>query len=101
MKKRFLIYLIGLALVGAWAFWRAQPSPPLVLVVVQPGEVNMDGERIELTRLGEQAAILLERDPARPVQVIVSAREPSGTLIPIMQALEKRGITNVEVLTSP
>lgn len=101
IKGRLLVYAVVMIGVLAWMQWRTREPAPIEVVVVREGTVNVDGQVLELASLGPYVARQLDRDPRRRVLVSVDARAPSTVLIPVLDALDRSGVDNVQVVANP
>lgn len=101
IKGRLAVYAVVLIGVLVWMQWRTREPAPIDVVVIREGTVNVDGQVLELAALGPHVARQLDRDPRRRVLVSVDARAPSTVLIPVLDALDRSGVENVQVVASP
>lgn len=99
LKWRMLGYGIALLAAVAYTQWFVRPPTPIEIKVLRENLVVYDGKTMTVQDMEQQLVTLAGREPKRPVQVQVDPNSQSMVLIPVMTAIERSGLMNVQVLT--
>lgn len=101
IKLRLIVYAAVMVGVLGWMYLRTREPAPIEIVVLGEGLVTVGGESLALDALGSRVLQQRERDPRRRVQVSVDAHSPSTVLIPVLEALDRSGVEDVQVVANP
>ncbi|MEQ1440320.1 biopolymer transporter ExbD [Fontimonas sp. SYSU GA230001] len=98
---RHAVQAVVLVVALAWLGWRMREPAPIELRIVDAGQVVVEGRRLAVGEVGSHVAALRAGDARRPVRLVVDARAPSTVLIPVLDALQRSGIDDVQVIANP
>jgi len=76
-----------------------QEHDPITLGVRSDGSLTLNGEEIDLARLGGELSGQILRDPTLAVSVRADRDAPFGKVRPVLQAVREAGVAQVELVT--
>lgn len=76
-----------------------QEHDPISLGVRSDGSLTLNGEGIDLARLGGELSGQILRDPTLAVSVRADRDAPFGKVRPVLQAVREAGVAQVELVT--
>ena len=78
---------------------RQDVSDAVVIGVLMDGGLTLNGEAIEIDRIGGEVSGMIARDVEVPIRVRADEEAGFGAVRPVLSALQEAGVTGVEFVT--